>query len=89
MIRRINKYCGDRRGQTAVEYLMLTALAFMVAYMLAIRPFAKFSADMMFTIHNNLHNAVSAAEMSQGPRITPQDDLHPSNPARFKALHLK
>ncbi len=88
-MRGINKILGSINGQAVViEYLMLLVLAFVVAFFVIRGPIANFSISMLETIRVNIGNLVRTAELTQGPELTAGERGHPSNPSRFKPLHL-
>lgn len=84
----LQHFIRDEEGQTVVEYLLLLAMAFITAYILmTIGPLPRFTTQMLADIRTRLGNVVRNGQMeSQGTE--PGTSGHPSDPRRFKALHL-
>ncbi len=87
MIQRQHSRSGAR-GQTTVEYLMLIAAAFITAYIMVSGPLSKFTSGMLGTMRGSLQNVVQNGEMTPGAAIQDGQRGHPSDPTRYKALHL-
>ena len=78
---------NNNKGQTSVEYLLLTAVAFMVAYIIATGPLANFTKELLSDIHDGLGNVVEHAEWTRD-NIEPGKGKHPGNPERLRPVHL-
>lgn len=81
-------FIAEEEGQTVVEYLLLLAMAFITAYILmTVGPLPRFTTQMLTDIRTRLGNVVRNGQMeSQG--LQPGSPGHPTDPRRFKALHL-
>ncbi|MBI1859301.1 MAG: hypothetical protein HYR96_00070 [Deltaproteobacteria bacterium] len=78
---------GNNKGQTSIEYLLLTATAFMVSYLIITGPLSSFTKTLLSDIRNGLGNVVEHAEWTTDS-IEPGKGKHPGNPARLKPVHL-
>ena len=84
----LRKFASDQRGQTTVEYLMLMAVTFTVAYfIITAGPLPAFTTKMITDIRTRLGNVVRNAEM-ESKGVEPGTPEHPSDPARLRPLHL-
>lgn len=82
------KKLQSQRGQTTIEYLLLMAVTFVVAYtMITAGPLPRFASGMLSDIRARLGNVVRNAEMDN-KGAEPGTAGHPSNPERLRPLHL-
>lgn len=77
----------NRKGQTSIEWLMLTAVAFLAAYIVVTRPIATFTVNMLNNIRGGIQNLVLHAEWST-ESAEPGDAKHPASKERLKPKHL-
>lgn len=76
----------NEKGQTVVEYLLLTLAA--AATALFILPeFGRFTVETIEDIRSRLGSVAKDGELSKSEKL-PGQRGHPSNPERFKALHF-
>lgn len=76
----------NNKGQTVVEYLLLTAMAALTAFLILPR-FGQFTLNTINDIKSRLGSVAKDGEL--GPDIKqPGESGHPSAPARFKPLHF-
>ncbi len=78
---------GSERGQTSLEYLMLLAMTFIVAYIMVRGPVARFTQGIFETLFTGIQNVVENAEWSADKPQFNQSG-HPSDQRRLKPLHL-
>jgi len=87
MVSFLKKKAKDQRGQTAVEYLLLLAVTFIVTYLSVTGPFADFTVSLLENLRSGIRNTVQHGEWSAEPLDF--DDLrHPASPVRHRPLHL-
>jgi Flp pilus assembly pilin Flp len=85
----LKKRVSDESGQTTVEYLLLLAMAFIVAYFMITGPLSQFTLLMLAQIRSAIANVVQNGELAAGQVYEAGDPGHPSASQRFKALHLQ
>ena len=78
---------GEERGQTSVEYLLLLAMSFLMAYIVVRGPVSTFSSTMLRGIREGLSNVVEYGEMTKEDLQMGQPN-HPASAQRLKPLHL-
>lgn len=75
------KHFRNQKGQTSIEWLLLTAVAFMTAYIAITGPFSRFTLGFI----NNIKSATRG--IVQNGELRP-DAAPPSTPSRMKGVHL-
>jgi hypothetical protein len=75
------KQLKNQKGQTSIEWLLLTAVAFMTAYIAITGPFSRFTLSFI----NNIKSVTRG--IVQNGEIRP-DAAPPSTPSRLKGVHL-
>jgi len=80
---------AEEDGQVVVEYLMLLAMTFITAYLLATGPIARFTKLMLADIKSAIGNVVQNGELTPGTIFQPGEPGHPADGQHFKALHLQ
>jgi hypothetical protein len=71
----------NRKGQTMVEWLLLTAAAATTAYLIITGPFANFTADLISRISIVTRSIAMKGESAPNA-------IAPSDTKRFKPIHL-
>jgi len=87
MVSFLRKKSRDQRGQTAVEYLMLLAVAFITAYIMVTGPLASFTVNLLNNLRSGIRNTVQHGEWSN-EQIDFGNPRHPTSPERLRPLHL-
>ncbi len=78
------------KGQTTIEYLLLTAVAFLTSYLMITGPVGNFTRGMVDRLRGSMANIVQNGELAAAPNgqaAQPGDSNHPSDPSRAKRLH--
>lgn len=76
----------NQKGQTVVEYLLLTFAAAVTAFFI-LPEFGKFTVQTIDDIRGRLGSVAKDGELSQSEK-QPGQKGHPSRPERFRALHF-
>ncbi|NDC23394.1 MAG: hypothetical protein EBZ49_04615 [Proteobacteria bacterium] len=76
----------NERGQSVVEYLLLTLAAAVTAFFI-LPEFGQFTVQTLEDIRERLGSVAKDGELSQSEK-QPGQKGHPSDPERFKALHF-
>ena len=83
----MSKFLHNQKGQTTVEYLMLMAVVFFIAYLVVTKPVSTFTEGMIQQLRDVTENVVRNGEIS-GKGLNPGAPGHPTDRERLKAVHL-
>ena len=88
-LRQGKAHARNERGQTALEYLLLMATAFVTAYFLVTVPLAAFTLSVIDNIRQGIKNTVRNGEWKTGEQeLVPGEAGHPGDENHFQAVHL-
>ncbi|MCB0406421.1 MAG: hypothetical protein KDD51_16685 [Bdellovibrionales bacterium] len=77
----------NNRGQTAVEYLLLLAVAFITTFIMMSGPIGNYVGNFITAMQTNMQNFIKNSEW--GPdEVDLNDPEHPSSPQRLRPLHF-
>jgi hypothetical protein len=76
----------NNKGQTVIEYVLLTSMAALTALFILPR-FGEFTVATLDLIKSQLGSVTKDGEIGVGEK-QPGEPGHPSAPARFKEMHF-
>lgn len=77
----------DRRGQTVVEWLLLTAMVFIVAYVVMSGPMSTYTRIVLADMRSRLVGVIQNGDNTPGEVALPGTNGHPLDDSHYKALH--